>query len=113
MSNQHQKISIPRILPQITTPWSPKLLANLNGEYDFKISKLRGAFVFHSHPDTDELFYILSGTLVMRMKEPGNEESQEREDVTVCSSMAFNDAGKLKLTFSSYILEMYLSYQRE
>jgi mannose-6-phosphate isomerase-like protein (cupin superfamily) len=83
MPSQQNKISIPRILPQITTPWSPKLLANLNGEYDLKIAKLRGEFVFHAHADTDELFYILSGTLIMRMKEPGNAESHEREDVTV------------------------------
>jgi mannose-6-phosphate isomerase-like protein (cupin superfamily) len=83
MSNEQKKISIPEILPQITKPWSPKLLANLNNEYDLKIAKLRGEFVFHSHPDTDELFYVLSGTLIMRFKEPGVEESQGREDIVV------------------------------
>jgi mannose-6-phosphate isomerase-like protein (cupin superfamily) len=85
MTEQQTKVSIPQILPQIIKPWSPKLLANLNSEYDFKISKLKGEYVFHSHLDTDELFYILSGTLIMRMKEPGNIESQGREDVIVSS----------------------------
>jgi mannose-6-phosphate isomerase-like protein (cupin superfamily) len=84
---QPAKVSIPTILPQITKPWSPKLLANLNGEYDLKVAKLKDEFVFHAHPDTDELFYILSGALIMRLKEPGNESSQDLADVIVSFSI--------------------------
>jgi mannose-6-phosphate isomerase-like protein (cupin superfamily) len=83
MPEQRPKVSVPQILPQITKPWSQKLLATLNDEYELKIAKLRGDFIFHSHPDTDELFYILSGTLIMRMQEAGDEETQGRDDVTV------------------------------
>lgn len=88
MLTQPVKVSIPTILPQITQPWSPKLLGSINNEYDFKIAKLRGSYVFHAHHDTDELFYIVSGTLNMRLKEPGNEETRELEDVLVCKSYA-------------------------
>jgi mannose-6-phosphate isomerase-like protein (cupin superfamily) len=83
MSSQPKKISIPIVLPQITKAWSPKLLANLNGEFDVKIAKLRGEYVFHAHPDTDELFYVVSGTLIMKLREDGNPESHVLEDIVV------------------------------
>ena len=83
-AKQIQKVSTSAIIPTITKPWSPKLLGNLNGEYDFKVARLRGSYVFHAHPDTDELFYIISGTLLMRLKEPGNAITERLEDVTVC-----------------------------
>jgi mannose-6-phosphate isomerase-like protein (cupin superfamily) len=104
MPEQQPKVSIPQILPQITKPWSQKLLANLNDEYDFKIAKLRGDFVFHSHPDTDELFYILSGTLFMRMKEPENENSEGCEDVTVSFHCLVELSGFSKSCIDSIIV---------
>jgi mannose-6-phosphate isomerase-like protein (cupin superfamily) len=100
MSKSTSKVSISHILPQITKPYTQKILANVNGEYDFKVAKLKGEFIFHAHPDTDELFHILSGTLIMRMKEPGNEETQGREDVTVSFAIITVDEGiQCVLTF--------------
>lgn len=40
------------------------VIAKMN-DYEFKIVKFKGDFVWHSHPDTDETFIILEGTLVM------------------------------------------------
>jgi len=80
---QPKKLSVPTLVPNITKPWSPKLLANLNGEYDFKVARLRGSYIFHAHPNTDELFYILEGTLLMKLKEEGNESTAHLEDVVV------------------------------
>ncbi len=40
------------------------LIAKMN-DYEFKIVKFKGDFVWHSHPDTDETFIIIEGTLVM------------------------------------------------
>ncbi|MCX5825165.1 MAG: hypothetical protein NTY86_17155 [Deltaproteobacteria bacterium] len=34
-------------------------------DYEFKIVKFKGDFLWHSHPDTDETFIIMDGTLVM------------------------------------------------
>ncbi|KAF0861794.1 cupin domain-containing protein [Pseudomonas sp. LD120] len=42
--------------------WTPKVIAEMN-DYQFKISKLQGEFVWHSHPDTDETFIVLEGQL--------------------------------------------------
>jgi mannose-6-phosphate isomerase-like protein (cupin superfamily) len=42
--------------------WQPKVIAELN-DYQFKIVKLQGDFVWHKHDDTDEAFIILEGKL--------------------------------------------------
>jgi mannose-6-phosphate isomerase-like protein (cupin superfamily) len=44
------------------------LIAKMN-DYEFKIVKFKGDFVWHSHPDTDETFIILEGTLVMNFRD--------------------------------------------
>jgi len=43
------------------------LIAKMNN-YEFKIVKFKGDFVWHSHPDTDETFIIIDGTLVMNFR---------------------------------------------
>jgi mannose-6-phosphate isomerase-like protein (cupin superfamily) len=40
------------------------VIAKMN-DYEFKIVKFKGDFVWHSHPDTDETFIIVEGTLIM------------------------------------------------
>ncbi|MBT3794180.1 MAG: cupin domain-containing protein [Flavobacteriaceae bacterium] len=42
--------------------WSPKVIAEINN-YQFKITKLKGDFQWHSHKDTDEAFIIVEGNL--------------------------------------------------
>ena len=42
--------------------WQPRIVAELN-DYQFKIARLKGEFVWHDHPDTDEAFFVLEGHL--------------------------------------------------
>ncbi len=42
--------------------WSPRVIAEMN-DYQFKLVKVEGDFVWHDHPDTDETFIILDGEL--------------------------------------------------
>lgn len=42
--------------------WAPKTVARMNG-YSFKLVKVQGDFVWHSHEDTDEVFIVLDGDL--------------------------------------------------
>ena len=42
--------------------WHPRVIAELN-DYQFKLVKVEGDFVWHSHPDTDEAFLCLAGVL--------------------------------------------------
>ncbi|OAA70440.1 RmlC-like jelly roll fold protein [Cordyceps fumosorosea ARSEF 2679] len=60
--------SIPKSLNAITDTWSPHLLASVNGQH-VKIAKIDGSFVFHAHPESDELFYVLSGQLTLKFED--------------------------------------------
>jgi mannose-6-phosphate isomerase-like protein (cupin superfamily) len=42
--------------------WSPKVVAEMN-DYQFKVVKLQGDFIWHDHKDTDETFIVLEGGL--------------------------------------------------
>lgn len=48
--------------------WSPKVIAEMN-DYQFKLSKIQGHFVWHNHEDTDEVFIVLNGELVIEFRE--------------------------------------------
>lgn len=48
--------------------WSPRVIAEMN-DYQFKVVKLLGEFVWHSHADTDETFLVVAGTLRMRFRD--------------------------------------------
>jgi mannose-6-phosphate isomerase-like protein (cupin superfamily) len=45
-----------------TEQWQPRVVAEMN-DYQFKIVKLEGDFIWHDHQDTDETFIVIDGTL--------------------------------------------------
>ena len=49
-------------LALVTSLWDPRVVAALN-DYHFKIARIEGEFVWHSHPDTDEAFLVIEGRL--------------------------------------------------
>lgn len=42
--------------------WSPKVIGEMN-DYQFKLAKIMGDFVWHDHPDTDEVSIVLGGVM--------------------------------------------------
>jgi mannose-6-phosphate isomerase-like protein (cupin superfamily) len=42
--------------------WQPRVIAEMN-DYQFKVVKLQGDFIWHDHKDTDEAFIVLDGVL--------------------------------------------------
>jgi mannose-6-phosphate isomerase-like protein (cupin superfamily) len=48
--------------------WSPRIVAEMN-DYQFKLAKLQGEFVWHAHADTDEAFIVLDGELVIEFRD--------------------------------------------
>lgn len=48
--------------------WAPKIIAQLN-DYHFKLARIEGEFVWHSHPETDELFYVVEGSMVLQLRD--------------------------------------------
>jgi len=51
-----------------TGDYAVRLIAKMN-DYDVKIVKFKGDFIWHSHPETDETFIIVEGTLVMNFRD--------------------------------------------
>jgi len=49
-------------LAQIPEQWSPRVVAELN-DYQLKVVRVEGDFVWHDHPHTDEAFLVLDGEL--------------------------------------------------
>ncbi|HEX9331444.1 MAG TPA: cupin domain-containing protein [Anaerolineales bacterium] len=49
-------------LTKFSEQWLPKIIAQMN-DYHFKVVKIQGEFVWHDHPETDEVFIILKGQL--------------------------------------------------
>lgn len=60
-------INLKQKLTLITEHWSPKIIAQMN-DYHFKLAKVQGEFVWHSHADTDEVFIVLEGSLEIEMR---------------------------------------------
>ena len=48
--------------------WSPRIVGELNDSY-VKLAKLKGEFVWHTHEKEDELFLVVKGTLVIKLRE--------------------------------------------
>jgi len=53
---------------QVTECWSPKIIAEMN-DYHFKIAKIQGEFDWHKHPETDETFIVISGSLKIEFRD--------------------------------------------
>ena len=63
-----EAVDLERKLSLFTEYWSPKVIANVN-DYEVKVVKVKGEFVWHRHEDTDELFLVLRGRLRIQMRE--------------------------------------------
>ena len=59
-------VDLVAVLSRIDEPWQPRTVAVLN-DYDVRVVRTHGEFTRHSHPETDEVFLVLSGSLTIRM----------------------------------------------
>ena len=62
-------------LAKFSEHWSPKIISTYNGN-DVMVVKIKGEFVWHSHPDTDDFFLVLKGRLRINLRDPAGLESQ-------------------------------------
>ena len=61
-------IDLAEKLDAFSEHWSPKVVARLN-DYEIKVVKIRGEFVWHTHDDTDELFLVIEGRLTIQLRD--------------------------------------------
>ena len=64
----NRPVDLAEKLQSFSEHWSPKVVARLN-DYEIKVVKIRGEFVWHSHEDTDELFLVLEGELTIQLRD--------------------------------------------
>ena len=58
----YQSINFKQKFGLFSEQWQPKVIAEMN-DYQFKVVKLQGDFIWHDHKDTDETFIVLEGKL--------------------------------------------------
>ena len=61
------KVNIEDKLSLVDGFWAPKVIAEMN-DYQFKLAKMKGDFVWHNHVDTDEVFIVVKGSMCIEMK---------------------------------------------
>jgi len=61
------KVNIEEKLSLVDKFWTPKVIAEMN-DYQFKLAKMKGDFVWHNHVDTDEVFIVVKGSMCIEMK---------------------------------------------
>jgi len=62
------KINLAEKLAKFSSHWSPKIIAELNGQH-VKLVKFQGPFVWHQHAQEDELFYVVHGEFRMEFRD--------------------------------------------
>ena len=65
---KYTAINLGEKLNKFSEHWSPKIIAQMN-DYHFKVVKFQGDFVWHSHPETDEVFITLEGEMIIEFRD--------------------------------------------
>ncbi|HSR68979.1 MAG TPA: cupin domain-containing protein [Acidobacteriota bacterium] len=68
MTEKYQSIDFKDKLSRFSKHWTPHTVARLN-DYDFKLAKVKGEFVWHSHADTDEAFLVVKGSMRIEFRD--------------------------------------------
>ncbi len=56
------KINLKEKLSKFSDHWAPRIIVEMN-DYQFKLVKIKGDFVWHNHQDTDEVFIVIEGKM--------------------------------------------------
>tara|TARA_B100002052_G_scaffold50652_1_gene43758 strand:+ start:254 stop:616 length:363 start_codon:yes stop_codon:yes gene_type:complete len=72
------KVNFREKLSKFSEQWTPKVIAEMN-EYQFKLVKIEGVFVWHEHQDTDEAFIVIEGSMRIDFDDGSSVELDEGE----------------------------------
>ena len=64
----YKSISLKEKLKTFSDLWQPKVFAEMN-DYQFKLVKIKGEFVWHEHDETDEVFIVLEGEMEIEFRD--------------------------------------------
>ena len=63
-----KKINIKEQFTKFSKQWSPRVIAEMNN-YQFKVAKINGEFVWHNHKETDETFIVMEGEMSIKFRD--------------------------------------------
>ncbi len=63
-----EKVNLAEKFTQFDEAWTPKIVASLN-DYDVQLAKFEDEFVWHKHDDTDDLFLVIRGRVVIQLRD--------------------------------------------
>lgn len=69
------KINLQDKFSKFSEQWTPKVIAEMN-DYQFKLVKIEGEFVWHNHDDTDEVFIVIEGKMFIEFEDETIELNQ-------------------------------------
>ena len=72
------KVNFGEKLSKFSEQWTPKVIAEMN-DYQFKLVKIEGEFVWHEHPDTDEAFIVIEGSMRIDFDDGSSVDLEEGE----------------------------------
>jgi mannose-6-phosphate isomerase-like protein (cupin superfamily) len=64
----YEAINLRDKFARIDAQWSPRVVAEMN-DVQFKLAKIEGEFIWHRHDDTDEVFIVIDGRLVLEFRD--------------------------------------------
>jgi mannose-6-phosphate isomerase-like protein (cupin superfamily) len=64
----NDKLELAAALATFDEPYAPRIVARMN-DYKLMVVKAQGEFVWHSHPETDDVFLVLGGELVIDLRD--------------------------------------------
>jgi mannose-6-phosphate isomerase-like protein (cupin superfamily) len=64
----HDKVNLAEKLRSFDEHFSPKIVGELN-DHKLEVVKVKGEFVWHTHPDTDDFFLVLKGRLTIQLRD--------------------------------------------
>ena len=63
-----EPINLREKLDSFSDHWSPRIVTTMN-DHDIMVVRVEGEFVWHSHPDTDDFFFVLEGELDIELRD--------------------------------------------
>jgi len=62
------KVNLAECFARFADHWSPKVVGQVD-DYEIKLVKIEGEFVWHKHDDADEMFLVVEGRLRIRLRD--------------------------------------------
>jgi len=82
MVTQVEKINVKQKFNAFNQYWRPKIVGALNDSY-VKVAKFKGDFIWHKHESEDELFFIVQGKLLIKVRDQPDLTLEEGEFVVI------------------------------